>query len=212
VSIDRRYFSALLKSLIWGEGNFGADDDSEVEKMNSRLRSKSASLARPLAPPRGQRKAPPERELFVGKSGYESFGYLVREANRFFNQMLQILVARHGVTTAQWYFLRALWDNDGLTQAELSNRIGLRTPTTVTALNTLERKGLIKRHRHPTDKRKFNVYLTKRGRQLERLLLSCGKEVNSIATEGLSEEVTEHARSGLHAMCVNLSRRINEQI
>lgn len=182
--------------------------------MNNMLRFKRASIARPVpvASPSGDQAATAKRVLFAGKGGHESFGYLVREANRLFGRMLQTLVERHGVTTAQWYFLRALWDDDGLTQAELSNRIGLTTPTTVTALNTLERKGLIKRHRHPTDKRKFNVYLTKRGRQLERLLLPCGKEVNSIATEGLPQEVTERARSGLRAMCVNLSRRINEQI
>jgi hypothetical protein len=35
---------------------------------------------------------------------------------------------------------------------------------------------------------------------------------HAIATERLPPEVAEHAQAGLRAMCVNLSRRINEQI
>jgi DNA-binding MarR family transcriptional regulator len=148
---------------------------------------------------------------FQGKRGHDSLGYLVREANKNFSRLLQVLAERHGVTTAQWYFLRALWDQDGISQAELSSRVGLMTPTTVVALNTLEKKGLIRRHRHPTDRRKLNIYLTKKGRQLERQLLRCGKEVNEVAIGQLPTNVVEQTRSVLRSMCENLIIRMGKE-
>jgi DNA-binding MarR family transcriptional regulator len=153
-----------------------------------------------------------DSEYFRAKKGGDSFGYLVRETNRHFARMLQHFIEQHGITTAQWYFLRVLWEQDGLTQAELSSRVGLMTPTTVAALNTLERKGLIKRHRHPTDGRKVAVYLTRAGRQLERNGLASGKEVNVIATQGLSAEAIEVTRQALRTMCENLAGRMKQSV
>ena len=121
--------------------------------------AKASVVRKPVLAIAERAKAPEDMsdaEYFRSKQNSESFGYLIREANRYFSQFLQILVTRHGITTSQWYFLRVLWDQDGLTQAELSSRVGIMTPTTVIALNTLEKKGLIKRHRHPTDKRKLS--------------------------------------------------------
>jgi hypothetical protein len=49
----------------------------------------------------------------------ESAGYLVRDAHRAFQHMLEKRVAPYGVTRGQWYFLRVLWTKDGVSQREL---------------------------------------------------------------------------------------------
>ena len=49
-----------------------------------------------------------------------SLGYLVRDANRAFQRLLERRISPHGVTRGQWYFLRVLWKEDGLSQRELS--------------------------------------------------------------------------------------------
>ena len=49
-----------------------------------------------------------------------SLGYLVRDANRAFQRLLERRISPHGVTRGQWYFLRVLWEEDGLSQRELS--------------------------------------------------------------------------------------------
>ena len=60
-----------------------------------------------------------------------SLGYLVRDANRAFQRLLERRISPHGVTRGQWYFLRVLWEEDGLSQRELSARVGMMEPTTV---------------------------------------------------------------------------------
>ena len=43
----------------------------------------------------------------------ESAGFLVRDANRAFQRLLERRISPHGVTRGQWYFLRVLWKRTG---------------------------------------------------------------------------------------------------
>src|SRR5436190_9972000 len=86
-----------------------------------------------------------------------SSGYLVRDAHRAFQRLLERRIAAYGVSRGQWYFLRVLWTADGLTQRELSARVGMMEPTTVVALRSMERSQLIRRLRSTDDKRRSHV-------------------------------------------------------
>jgi len=115
-----------------------------------------------------------------------SFGYLVRQTHRAFTRALQARIAPHGVSIGMWYFLRVLWQEDGISQRELSQRVGMMEPTTASALNNMERKGFVRRLRNRTDRRVVNVFLTERGRALRRELLPLAADVNDVAVRGLS--------------------------
>lgn len=81
-----------------------------------------------------------------------------------------------------------MWTEDGLTQRELSRRVGLREPTTVTALKSLERSEFIVRKQSEEDRRRVHVYLTQKAKRLRRTLMPFVAEVNRVATAGVSEE------------------------
>ena len=95
-----------------------------------------------------------------------SLGYLVRDANRAFQRLLERRISPHGVTRGQWYFLRVLWEEDGLSQRELSARVGMMEPTTVIALRRMEQSGLIHRSRSASDRRITVVRLTPKAKRL----------------------------------------------
>jgi DNA-binding MarR family transcriptional regulator len=114
-----------------------------------------------------------------------SVGYQVRMTHRALQRYLQVKIKPYGVTLGTWYFLRALWHEDGLTQRELSRRIGTREPTTMTAILAMEANGLVKRVRNDADRRKQNVFLTTKGRRLKSKLLPLAREVVSTAITGL---------------------------
>ena len=120
-----------------------------------------------------------------------SVGYLLRDTYRAFTKILQARISTQGVTIGQWYFLRVLWDEDGLTQRELSQRVGMMEPTTVTALNGMEKRGYVKRVRNAEDKRKVNIYLTDKGRALRNTLLPHAIDVNIRAVAGVPLEDVE---------------------
>lgn len=133
-----------------------------------------------------------------------SIGYLLRDTYRAFTKILQSRISAHGVTIGQWYFLRVLWEEDGLTQRELSQRVGMMEPTTVTALNGMEKRGYVKRVRNTDDKRKVNIFLTERGKSLRNVLLPHAIDVNVRAIAGVPPEDVEVVHRALHAMKRNL--------
>jgi MarR family transcriptional regulator, organic hydroperoxide resistance regulator len=113
-------------------------------------------------------------------------GKLLRLAHMAFSREFRIRLARHGVTFGEFVHLERLWDEDGVTQTELSHRVGIVTASSTQIIGTLEKRGFISRKRNHQDRRHINVFLTTTGRRLEQTLLSCARETNRIARSGLS--------------------------
>ena len=154
--------------------------------------------------PMASRKRTPSNKHFEDPAN--SFGYLFRIAFRSFSRALERRTLPFGVTSGQWRFLRVLWVEDGLTQIELSRRVGMREPTTVAAVNGLERAGFVARRKSSADMRKIHVHLTKRAKKLKERLLPLVAEVNALGLKGLSPQQVRILRSGLLRIMDNLSR------
>lgn len=135
-----------------------------------------------------------------------SSGYLVRDAHRAFQRVLERRIARYGVTRGHWYFLRVLWLEDGLTQRELSARTGTMEPTTAIALRRMERAGLVRRRRSREDARRAHVWLTPLGRRLERQLLPIAREIVRQAEKGVGRRDVDVFRRVIARMTGNLDR------
>ena len=136
----------------------------------------------------------------------ESAGYLVRDAHRAFQRLLEKRIAAHGVTRGQWYFLRVLWTGDGLSQRELSTRVGMMEPTTVIALRSMEKAGLIRRSRSADDKRVTKVWLTPKGKRMRGRMLLLARDINEEACRGIGREELDRFRRALTRMTENLDR------
>jgi len=66
----------------------------------------------------------------LGPAGYGNGGLgiaqLLRDTQRALSRLLASRIADYGVSIGQWYFLRALWDEDGLTQPVDVHDFGFR--------------------------------------------------------------------------------------
>jgi DNA-binding MarR family transcriptional regulator len=136
----------------------------------------------------------------------ESSGYLVRDAHRAFQRLLEKRIAPYGVARGQWYFLRVLWTEDGLSQRELSARVGMMEPTTVIALRSMEKAGLIRRVRSSDDKRKAQVWLTPKAQRMRNELLSVARGITDQAEDGLRRDELAQFRRTIARMTANLDR------
>lgn len=136
----------------------------------------------------------------------ESIGFAVREIWRLFARCLQPRIAREGVSIGMWFVLRMLWDQDGMTQRELGERVGINGPTMVTALNSMERAGLVKRVHNQADRRKINVFLTERGQKMKGKLWPMAAEVLALSMSGLSRRDVQSLNKMLAQLRVNLER------
>ncbi len=141
----------------------------------------------------------------------QSMGALVRFTHRAFLEDLQSHLATHDVNAGMWFFLRTLWEEDGITQRELSRRIGISEPTALHQLRKMESAKLLERRRSKTDRRKFDVVLTAKGRRLKQKLLPYAVDLNADALMGIPKSDVQIARRVLADIRDNLSKRRQER-
>ena len=167
--------------------------------MPSKLRNSKASAVprRPVTPV-------PSFPLVL------SVGYQIRMTHRLLQRYLQVQIEPHGITLGMWYFLRALWEEDGLTQRELSKRIGTMEPTTLSAIQSMLRQRLVRRVRNKSDRRKLHIYLTAKGRGLRPTLLPLAGAVVATATHVLGSGKIREILRLLEVMQGNLAGKLSD--
>ena len=134
-----------------------------------------------------------------------SAGYIVRDTHLAFGKAMRERLQQFGMTTGQYYFLRSLWIEEGLSQRELSRRVGTTEPTTASALRLLEKKGLVSRQRNRQDRRTMNIFLTDEGRNLKNQPLTMAMDVNRTASAGLDRAEIGRAFGVLRRLRDNLA-------
>jgi DNA-binding MarR family transcriptional regulator len=136
----------------------------------------------------------------------DRLAHLIKDATRALVRALQVQLADHKVSFGHWAFLRILWERDGLTQRELSERAGVMEPTTFVALKAMERLGYIVRRRMNGDRKKVYIFLTPRGRELRSQLVPLAEAVNSVAVRGIKTVDVNTTRRVLLTMIDNLAQ------
>src|ERR1700678_4506881 len=136
----------------------------------------------------------------------DSLGYLVRKTHHAIVALLEERLAGHGISPSTWAFLRRLWDEDGLTQKELADALGLTPSTAVSAVDNLERRGFVERRLNGSDRRKRHIYLTAEARKLVGELRPLANQVNDIAVSGLSDAEARKLMQLLHKVSTSLLR------
>lgn len=148
----------------------------------------------------------PEADDFFELYKDERIAHLARLCARGFNRSLSLRLAEHGVAFGQWVFLRILWQEEGLTQRELSERANLTEPTVHTALNKLEAQGIVTRRTEEGNKRKQHVYLTDQGKALQKVLEPLAVDANQTALHGLDDKEEAYLKRALILILHNLAK------
>jgi MarR family transcriptional regulator, transcriptional regulator for hemolysin len=155
------------------------------------------ALSRSVAPEADDGLIPLER----------SIGYHVRQLAETWQDLMDRRAAAYGITVTQWRYLRELWEEDGLSIGELTQRVGRQGPTTVVAVKFLEKAGFVTVAKSDQDRRKSFIHLTRRGQRLASTVLPLIREVNEWAMGDLSEsEVLAFKR-----LMVRIQRRLDAE-
>jgi len=134
----------------------------------------------------------------------DRIAHLIKDATRALVRSLQNELKKYGVPFSQWAILRVLWTQDGLSQRELSSMAGTMEPTTANVVRQMEKKGYILRRHLGKNKRKRHVFLTLKGRKLEKKLVPLAEEVNKKARKNIAQEEIKLLRNCLLTMIENL--------
>jgi len=124
-----------------------------------------------------------------------SIGFLLSKAYQRAWAIMRGEIESYDLTPPQFGLLAFLWQQDGLTQAELSEKGQIDRTTVGGLIDRLEKTGLVERRQHPQDRRAHLIHLTGRGKELEGPLSECAGRSVAKFTKGLNErEVSELRR------------------
>lgn len=116
----------------------------------------------------------------------DSLGYQIGLLSRLYDRCLQDALKAFGVAPGQFAPLVMLFEEDGLTQAELCRRINVEQPTMANTLERMERDGLIRRKIDSTDRRRAHVFLTARARDIQTQVMEAARAVSNRTVSRLS--------------------------
>jgi len=117
----------------------------------------------------------------------QSAGYLANHMARLFARCLQSRIKPLGLTTGAFPALLALWDEEGVTQRTLTDRLDIEQATMANTLARMERDGLVVRKKDPDDGRVQRIWLTDKARALRAPAIMAAVQVNTDALSDLSE-------------------------
>lgn len=124
-----------------------------------------------------------------------SIGFLLAKAYQRAWAIMKEEIEPYDLTPPQFALLSFLWQQDGLTQVELSEKGQIDRSTVGGLIDRLERSGLLERRQHPQDRRAYLIYLTEQGKAMENTLSACAERSLKRITTGLSDdEITEFRR------------------
>lgn len=113
-------------------------------------------------------------------------GYWLTKSVRLLNKFHDNKLQKYDLTSSQVAVLQKLWGEDGKTQKQLQENLGL-TPASVSGiLDTLANKGFIVRKHDEIDSRVNRIYLTLEGAKLEKLCHDIINEIEKTISEGFT--------------------------
>lgn len=111
-----------------------------------------------------------------------------------------------GLYKGQPPVLQALWEQEGMTQSELADKIE-RSPSTITKMvQRMERSGFLDRRPDPDDERVSRVHLTELGRKVQGDVEAVLQSFAAEAFDGFTEEEL----ASLYAMLKRIHRNVEK--
>jgi DNA-binding MarR family transcriptional regulator len=118
----------------------------------------------------------------------ESLGFLLGTLAKKTGARLMQLMQAEGIDIgfSGWIVLSRLWEEDGLSQQEISDRSGVAKPNISTYIDNLERGNYVVRVDDPADRRNYKIYMTQKSKKLKEKCQALGKQTNDETMQNLT--------------------------
>jgi len=119
-----------------------------------------------------------------------SINHTIVQASILLRRQLFALFKKNSIdiTPEQWVVLYFLWQNDGSSLGEISQKTQKDNANTTRIVNRMEAQGLVKRVIKEDDKRFFYLYLTEYAKRIKLGVYNSILKSTEICSTGLNEE------------------------
>ena len=118
-------------------------------------------------------------------------GFYIGRIKQVNTRLLNKFLAQKNITAfngEQGRILHVLWENDRISNRELSKKSGLAMSSLTTMLERMEEKKLLERKIDENDKRKILIFLTDYAKSLKSEYDEISDKMTEISFEGISDE------------------------
>lgn len=115
-------------------------------------------------------------------------GFLIHDVSRMRRKAFEQLIRPLGITRAQWWVLANLARQDGMTQVQLADILGVGKASLGALIERLEAGTWLERRGDPLDKRANRVYLTRNAKPLLEKMRSAERVFNERVMARLSAD------------------------
>ena len=173
---------SLCRSIILRSGivKLGSGNGPAPMKQNKRF-----CCIKRLPLPLANRQALKYRRCCLNRK--ESLGYLVSHLNVELQHELDSRLKRYQLDIKLWPVLFALWQEEGISQTELSRRCDVANYTMTRLLDQLQVQGVIYRPQEEDNRRAFQIFLTDQAKAMEQDLICEAERVNEKFMAALDE-------------------------
>src|SRR5918995_1929387 len=139
-----------------------------------------------------------------------NIGFIVNKAAKAFVKALDSeLRGKVGVTVGQWKVMVMLVNQDGLTQKETAERLGLEGPTLIPIIDKMEQDDLVVRKVDPSDRRNNRIYRTEKANELWNEMVKCAAKVRQVSLKDIPEENINITKNVLENVYQNLRNQFD---
>ena len=136
-------------------------------------------------------------------------GFYIGRIKQVNTRLLNKFLAQKNITAfngEQGRILHVLWENDGISNRELSKKSGLAMSSLTTMLERMEEKNLLIRKFCPSDKRKILIFLTDYAKSLKSEYDEISDKMTEISFEGISIEERLAVEATLEKVLYNFEK------
>lgn len=145
--------------------------------------------------------APPSTESSAFPASFlKNVGFVVNKVGEKINARIESVTASVGLNVRQYGLLLLLQAEGPQSQIVIGQRVGLDGVSVMRTVDSLEARGLVRRDRDPTDRRKHSVVLTDTGYELLEQTSPKTQQAEREITGVLSEQEQEQFLSLLMRM------------
>lgn len=137
-------------------------------------------------------------------------GFIINRTSKLMTELLQesFQASNQEVTPEQWIVLDELWRNDGLTQLEIAQASFRQQTSTSRILDNLVKRDLVFRVPNPQDKRSNLIYLTDKGKGLQKSLIKTVKQTMHEAVSDIDEADLEQCLQVLNRISARITKKL----
>src|SRR5438045_466260 len=134
-----------------------------------------------------------------------TYGLLIARVALIHRTRVSGYLTKHNLYVGQEMLLKCLWNQDGLSQKEIADLMGIQAATATRMVIRMEQSGFVERKTDLEDQRVSRVYLTDSGRSLQSAVEEGWTAIEQRILDGFSLEERLLLRRYLEQIYRNLS-------